>query len=702
MTLSETASSRWSAVEGLPFPLGPTRLEEESAYNFAIYSKHAESMTLLLYTERDIVNPVWAYRFDYLKNKTGRVWHCRIPFAAMQGASYYAYSVKGPAPNGRYAWHTFDGDKILLDPYAKSVFFPPNFDRLASTQPGSNAGKAPLGVLTGDSEPFDWKSDHCPRHEADAVIYELHVGGFTSNPNSGVADQARGTFAGLVEKIPYLKDLGATVVELMPVFQYDPADGNYWGYMPLNFFSPHHGYLSDHAVKAQHNEVRDMIKALHQADIEVVLDVVYNHTGEGDHTGPVFSYKGIDNSTYYLMADRPDAPYENFSGTGNTLNTANRAVRKMIMDSVRHWAHEMHVDGFRFDLASLFTRNPDGSVNANDVPLLSDMASDPTMAHLRLIAEPWDAAGLYQLGRAFPGIMACQWNGRYRDDLRRFVKGDPGMVPALMRRLYGSDDLFPDDRMNAYHPHQSVNYLASHDGFTLYDLVAYNRKRNWANGHGNTDGMVENHSWNCGWEGDEGAPPEVVKLRKQQIRNFCCLLFLSNGTPMFRAGDEFMHTQAGNNNPYNQDNVTGWIDWDRLHANPDMFRFFKLMIAFRKAHPSLARSRFWRGDVRWYGTGSEPDFGYESRSLAFALHGGSQQDLDIYVMINAWWEELTFQIQEGAANVWRRVIDTSLESPFDFFEPGNESTIQFLQYRVPGRAIVVLVRDQDQGDRNEN
>ena len=702
MTSAQTASPRWAATEGLPFPLGSTRMEKEGAYNFALYSKHAQSITLLLYTESNIVDPIFEYQFDYLKNKTGRVWHCRIPFAAMQGASYYAYSVKGPAPNGLLEWHTFDGDKILLDPYAKSVFFPPTFDRLASTQPGSNAGKAPLGVLTGDSEPFDWQSDHCPRHEADAVIYELHVGGFTSNPNSGVADQARGTFAGLVEKIPYLKDLGVTVVELMPVFQYDPADGNYWGYMPLNFFSPHHDYLSDHAVKAQHNEVRDMIKALHQADIEVILDVVYNHTGEGDHTGPVYSYKGIDNSTYYLMADRPDAPYENFSGTGNTLNTANRAVRKMIMDSVRHWAHEMHVDGFRFDLASLFTRNPDGSVNANDVPLLSDMASDPTMAHLRLIAEPWDAAGLYQLGRAFPGIMACQWNGRYRDDLRRFVKGDPGMVPALMRRLYGSDDLFPDDRMNAYHPHQSVNYLASHDGFTLYDLVAYNRKRNWANGHGNTDGMVENHSWNCGWEGDEGAPPEVVKLRKQQIRNFCCLLFLSNGTPMFRAGDEFMHTQAGNNNPYNQDNVTGWIDWDRLHANPDMFRFFKLMIAFRKAHPSLARSRFWRGDVRWYGTGSEPDFGYESRSLAFALHGGSQQDLDIYVMINAWWEELTFQIQEGAANVWRRVIDTSLESPFDFFEPGNESTIQCLQYRVPGRAIVVLVRDQDQGDRNEN
>ncbi|MCO6411233.1 MAG: glycogen debranching enzyme, partial [Thiogranum sp.] len=486
MTFPETASSRWAATEGLPFPLGPTRVETEDACNFALYSKHAQSVTLLLYAEGDIVNPVLAYRFDYLKNKTGRVWHCRIPLVSMRGASYYAYSVDGPTPNGRFEWHGFDRDKILLDPYAKSVFFPPAFDRLAAARPGSNAGNAPLGVLTGDSERFDWQGDHRPRHEADTFIYELHVGGFTRNPNSGVRDAARGTFAGLTEKIPYLKDLGVTVVELMPVFQYDPSDGNYWGYMPLNFFSPHHGYVSDHTVKAQHNEVRDMIKALHQADIEVVLDVVYNHTGEGDHTGPVYSYKGIDNSTYYLMADRSDAPYENFSGTGNTLNTANRAVRKMIMDSARHWAREMHVDGFRFDLASLFTRNPDGSVNANDVPLLSDMASDPDLAHLRLIAEPWDAAGVYQLGRAFPGIMACQWNGRYRDDLRRFVKGDPGMVPALMRRLYGSDDLFPDDRMNAYHAHQSVNHITSHDGFTLYDLVAYNQKRNWANGHGNT------------------------------------------------------------------------------------------------------------------------------------------------------------------------------------------------------------------------
>ena len=648
-------------------------------------------MALLLYAENDLVRPVLVYHFDYLRNKSGRIWHCRVPSTAMNGAAYYAYRVDGPAPAGRFEWHRFDSDKILLDPYAKSVFFPTAFDRLAAVRPGSNAGKAPLGVLAGDDKSFEWKLDRRPRHEATAIIYELHVGAFTANPKSEVPSEARGKYRGVIEKIPYLRELGVTIVELMPVFQFDPSGDDYWGYSPLNFFAPHHGYLSGSAISSQHNEFREMVKALHEADIEVVIDVVYNHTCEGDHTGPVYSYKGIDNSTYYLISSRPDSPYENFSGTGNTLNCANRAVRKMIMDSVRHWACEMRVDGFRFDLASVFTRNTDGSINMDDAPLLSDMASDPDLAGLRLIAEPWDAAGVYQLGRGFPGIMTCQWNGRFRDEVRCFVKGDPGMVPTLMRRLYGSDDLFPDDRMNAYHPHQSVNYIASHDGFTLYDLVAYNEKRNWANGHGNTDGPGENYSWNCGWEGDESVPQEVLKLRKRQIKNFCCLLFLSNGTPMFRAGDEFMQTQGGNNNPYNQDNETSWLDWRRLDANPDIFRFFKLMIAFRKAHPSLARSRFWREDVHWYGVGPHTDLSFDSRSLAFALRGASQADDDLYVMINAYWEDLDFEIQVGAAADWRRAIDTSLDSPLDFLEPGNEAPLQSLHYRVAARSVVTLV-----------
>ena len=330
----------------------------------------------------------------------------------------------------------------------------------------------------------------------------------------------------------------------------------------------------------------------------------------------------------------------------------------------------MHVDGFRFDLASVFSRNTDGSLNWGHAPIFSEIAADPVLGQLRLIAEPWDT-GAYQLGRGFPGITWLQWNGRFRDDVRRFVKGDPGMVPDLMRRIYGSDDFFPDSRADAYHAYQSVNYVTSHDGFTLYDLVAYNQKRNWANGNNNQDGMDDNYSWNCGHEGDEGAPAEVLALRRKQVKNFFCLLMLSNGTPMFRAGDEFLNTQFGNNNPYNQDNTTGWLDWSQLQTNQDIFRFFKNMISFRKSHPALGRSRFWREDVAWYGTGPRADLSYDSRSLAFCLHGASQNDDDIYVMINAYWEELEFHIQEGTSQEWTRIVDTALPSPDDFSEGGD-------------------------------
>ncbi len=693
MAPASASRHRWGGEEGLPFPLGVSWIESEQAYNFALYSKHAERVTLLLFGDDDLVTPALSRRLEYLANKSGRVWHCRIPAGETRGARYYAYSIDGPAPAGRFDWHSFDPDKILLDPYAKSIFFPATFDRQAAMRPGSNAGKAPLGLVSADAGGFDWGRDRAPRHESDAVIYELHVGGFTRNPDSGVSPEAQGTYRGVVEKIPYLKELGVTVVELMPVFQYDPQEGNYWGYNPLSFFAPHHGCACTRDACDQHNEFRAMVKALHAADIEVVLDVVYNHTGEGDQRGPVYSFKGIDNSTYYLISGRPDAPYENFSGTGNSLNCANRYVRKMILDSMRYWVRDMHVDGFRFDLASVFARNPDGSINWEDPAIFGDIASDPDLANLRLIAEPWDAAGAYQLGRSFPGLLWSQWNGKFRDDVRCFVRGDRGMVPALMQRLYGSDDLFPDDRMNACHPYQSVNYVTAHDGFTLYDLVSYTEKRNWANGHGNTDGPVENYNWNCGWEGDGNVPAEVVRLRQRQARNLCCLLLLSNGIPMLRAGDEFLQTQGGNNNPYNQDNETSWLDWRRLEANRDIFRFVRQMIGFRKAHPSLCRSRFWREDVRWYGVGPAVDMSDDSHSLAVCLHGGSQRDDDLYVMINGDRRELTFVLQEGPAAAWSRVVDTSLESPRDFCEPADEARLASERHIVAPRSVVVLVRN---------
>lgn len=688
----EAGVARWAQSEGSPFPLGVTWIAEEQAYNFALYSKHAERVTLLLYRAEDVAAPICTYQFDPGKNKSGRVWHCRLPHAAMPNARYYAYTIDGPPADGRFEYHHFDPQKILFDPYAKALYFPSTFDRHAAMQSGANTGKAPLGLLVTDNISFDWGEDHCPRHDTDMIIYELHVKGFTYHPSAGVRSAHRGTYRGVIEKIPYLSALGVTAVELMPVFQYDPQEGNYWGYMPLNFFAPHHVYASTLAACNQHQEFRAMVKALHDAHIEVILDVVYNHTGEGDHTGPVYSCKGIDNSTYYLISAHPDRPYADFSGTGNTLNCANRYVRKMILDSLRYWVTEMHVDGFRFDLASIFSRTSDGTINLEEPPIFGDIVADPELARVRLIAEPWDAAGAYQLGRSFPGIMWRQWNGRFRDEVRRFVRGDAGMVGALMRRLYGSDDLFPDDRLNAYHPYQSVNYVTAHDGFTLYDLVAYTHKRNWANGHDNTDGLAEEYSWNCGWEGDDHVPAAVFRLRKQQVKNFCCLLFLANGTPMLRAGDEFLQTQAGNTNPYNQDNATSWLNWEKLHIHQDVFRFCRGMIAFRKAHPSLSRSRFWRDDIRWYGVGSRVDWSAASRSFAFCLHGASQGDSDLYVMINASPEDLQFCVQEGCPEEWTRIVDTSRDSPEDICEPDNALHLSSQDYTVSARSVVVLIR----------
>jgi isoamylase len=676
----------WYRSEGTPYPTGVTWIEAERAYNFTIYSRQATAVTLLLYSAADLFNPLVRIALGYLKNKSGRVWHCRVPQSQIGAARYYAYSIDG-AWDPRHG-DRFDPHKVLLDPYARRIFFPPGFSRDASRGPGSNAGKAPLAQLP-QNDRFEWGNDARPRHTSDMLIYEMHVRGFTRRDNSGVSPDARGTYAGVIEKIPYLKDLGVTVVELLPVFQFDPDEGNYWGYMPLGFFAPHHGYSSSQ-FDGGFAEFRAMVKALHEAGIEVILDVVYNHTTEGDEDGPTYNFRGIDNSTYYLL-DSDMSHYRDDTGTGNVLRSAHPKVRKLILDSLRFWVREMHVDGFRFDLASIFTRRDDGSIDLGQPAVIADITGDEDLAGIHLIAEPWDLRS-YELGRSFPGHMWAQWNGCFRDDVRAFLKGDNGKVGALMSRIYGSDDLFPDDRAEAYHPYQSINFVTSHDGFCLYDLVAYNSKHNQANGQNNQDGTDNNLSWNCGWEGDKDVPADVVELRKQQVRNFCCLLFLSNGTPMFCAGDEFMNTQGGNNNPYNQDNPTTWLNWDLLERNRDIFRFFKSMIAFRKAHPSLGRSRFWRDDIKWYGVGKDVDFSDGSHTLAFCLHGASQQDEDIYVMINAYWENLDFVVQEGQPAEWKRVVDTSLASPFDFAAPGTEPPLASASYKVKARSIVVLIR----------
>jgi glycogen operon protein len=670
--------------DGAPTPLGATWLPEEQAWNFALYSRHATGVTLLLYGRDDPVAPVLELALDPARHKTGRIWHCRVPVARAPGATLYAYRVSGPRHLDE--GHRFDPDKILLDPYARAVCFPAGYSRDACSAPGPTDGGAPLGALPGEEPPFDWGRDPRPHHAHDAVIYELHVKGFTARANSGVPADRRGTFAGLIEKIPYLKELGVTLVELLPIHQFDPQEGNYWGYMTLNFMAPHHAYAAgDDAAR----EFRDLVRALHEAGIEVVLDVVYNHTSESGEHGPTYSFRGIDNRSYYLL--QPDLrTYVNDTGCGNTTRCANPATRALVLSSLQRWARDFRVDGFRFDLASIFTRNGDGTINTTDPPLVAEIGFLASSLGLRLIAEAWDISA-YQLGRGFPGLLWMQWNGRYRDDLRGFVKGDPGLVGALMCRLYGSDDLFPGTVAHACRPQQSVNFVTAHDGFCLYDLVSYHDKRNRANGHDNTDGANDNRGWNCGWEGDEGAPPDVRALRTRQVKNFCCLLMLSNGVPMFGAGDEFLQTQGGNNNPYNQDNETTWLDWDLLARNRDVFRFFQRMIAFRKAHPSIGRGRFWRDDVTWYGVTGAPDLSPDSRTLAYCLRGASERDADLYVMINAYWEPLRFRIEAAAPTIWRRVVDTSLPSPADILDPGAEVDVDRAFYDVGPRSVVVLV-----------
>jgi isoamylase len=655
----------WDREGGLG-PPGAIWLDEQQAWNFALYSRHARGVTLLLYGESDLVQPLFELPLDPLQNKTARIWHCLVEQKTAPSACYYAYRVEGP-------WnpsigHRYDATKVLFDPYAEKLFFPPNFSREAAKQPGRNDGRAILGVLPRCEKPFEWGASPSPRHTHDAVVYELHVKGFTARDNSGVTQEHRGKFLGLIEKIPYLKELGVTVVELLPVQQFDPQEANYWGYMTLSFFAPHQGY----AVSDGTAEFRQMVRAFHEAGIEVWMDVVYNHTCEGDTTGPTYSYRGMDDSSYYSLGRGGD--YRNYSGCGNTTNCAHPIVRALVLRSVQHWAQRMGVDGFRFDLASIFARSEDGSINTESPPIALEMSAAGLEFNLRLIAEAWDIDA-YLLGRSFPGLAWRQWNGKFRDDIRSFVRGDPGMTGALMQRLYGSDDLFPDGPGDVCRPYQSVNYITAHDGFCLYDLVSYNTKHNEANGHGNTDGPDDNRSWNCGWEGDYGAPADVVTLRKRQVKNFFTLLMLANGTPMFCAGDEFLNTQCGNNNPYNQDNETTWLHWSLLEKNRDMFRFFQYMIGFRKARPWIARSRYWREDVHWYGAEGPVDLG--SHTLAYCLHG----ERNLYAMINAFWEPVVFQIQEGKD--WTRMVDTSRDDLVA--EP-----ISSLTYSLEPRSIVVL------------
>jgi glycogen operon protein len=669
----------WSRIEGSALPLGATWVPSERGYNFSIYSKNATAVSLLFYQAPDFTAPAKVFRFGFPTNKTSRVWHLFVPAAELGEARYYAYKLGGPIDPVR--GDRFDDSKILLDPYARRIFLPPDFSRSAACEPGPDDGKAPLGILPERTFETAVAQTGTLRHTHDLVIYELHVRNFTKHPSSKLSDETRGTYAGISGMIPYLKDLGVTAVELMPINQNDPQEGSQWGYMPLGFFAPHHLYAKHANAHSALGECREMVETLHHAGIEVILDVVYNHTTEGDRTGPTYCFRGIDNSTYYALDPNDLSQYVNFSACGNDLRTAHPLVRKLVIDSLHYWATELDIDGFRFDLASIFMRDNSGSINYDDPAIIAEITGY-LAKNVRLIAEPWqgEPGSGYVLGRSFPGLGWQQWNGKFRDDIRGFVKGDNGLVSAVMSRLYGSTDLFPDDLANASRPSQSVNFVTCHDGVCLNDLVCYTNN--------------SQKSWNCGWEGDSDVPEDVIAVRKRQVKNFCCLLMLANGTPMFRAGDEFLNTQHGDPNPYSRDDENVWLDWSRLEVNQEIFRFFKNMIAFRKAHPSIGRSGFWGDDVCWYGVTGQPDLSYDSHTVAFFLNGSEVGDDDLYVMINAFWEDLDFVVQEGAAKEWLCVIDTSRSTPKEISEPDRGEPLSSISYKVAARSVVVLMRSR--------
>jgi glycogen operon protein len=522
----------------------------------------------------------------------------------------------------------------------------------------------------------------------------MHVRGFTQNPNSGVAAGARGTFAGLIEKLPYLADLGVTAVELLPVFEFDVQDCppglvNYWGYAPVSFFATHHGYSSRQDPLGPVDEFRDMVKACHRAGIEVILDVVFNHTAEGDDRGPTFCFRGVDNETYYIL-ENGGSKYANYSGCGNTINSNNPIVRRMILDSLRYWVQEMHVDGFRFDLASVLARDATGQVLPNP-PVLWDIESDPALAGTKLIAEAWDAAGLYQVGN-FVGDSWKEWNGRFRDDVRDFFRGAKDSVTRLADRLVGSPQIYGHEQREA---EQSVNFITCHDGFTLADVVAYNDKHNEENLEGNRDGNCDNRSWNCGVEGPSG-DPAVEALRNRQVKNCLTVTLLSLGVPMILMGDEVRRTQRGNNNAYCQDNPLSWFDWSLVSTHADVHRFVKLLLSRRilrsaehERHRRTLNDLLREANWGWHGVKtSKPDWGQDSHSLAFSAEL-PDEGLRFYWILNAYWEPLDFQLP-AATGTWRRWIDTALDSPYDIVEWQSAPPHPSHAYRAAERSVVVL------------
>jgi len=675
--------------QGKSHPLGATVYPE--GVNFSVLSKSATAVELLLFDRVDDPRPERVISLDPRRNRTYHYWHCFVP--GIERGQLYGYRAVGPFDPERGL--RFDSQKVLLDPYGRSVATPKGYSRKAASRFGDNTAVAMKGVVV-DPITYDWEGDRPLRRPlSQAVIYELHVAGFTRHPSSGLPPEKRGTYAGLIEKIPYLQDLGVTAVELLPVFQFDEQDCpeglvNYWGYCPVSFFAPHNTYSSRKDPLGVLDEFRDMVKALHRAGIEVILDVVYNHTAEGNHEGPTLCFRGLENSVYYIL-EQDRSRYANYTGTGNTLNANQPIVRRLILDSLHYWVEEMHVDGFRFDLASILSRDESGRPLENP-PVLWDIQSDPVLAGTNLIAEAWDAAGLYQVG-TFIGDSWKEWNGRFRDDVRSFVKGDSVTVSRLAARLLGSPDIYGHEERE---PEQSINFVTCHDGFTLNDLVSYNQKHNEANRENNRDGANDNLSWNCGVEGPTD-DREVERLRNRQVKNFFAVTLLSLGTPMLLMGDEVRRTQRGNNNAYCQDNEISWLDWALLDRHRDVHRFVKMLIDFRsrrdlsREETGLSLNQLLRqGEIRWHGVKlNQPDWSDESHSLAATLRSLKGSYL-LHFMLNAYWEPLAFELPPPEGPGWYRLVDTFLESPDEICDLPAAPVVEPLTYLVQPRAVVLL------------
>ncbi len=669
---------------GLSFPLGAE--VSDGGVNFALYAPRARLVELVLFDAHDS-RPDQVLPFDPARHRQGVYWCAFAP--GLRAGQRYGFRVHGawdPARGLR-----FDAQKLLLDPYARCVSLE-RYQRTEAEQKGNNAERAPVAVVV-DPRAYDWEGDRpLGRSRKAALIYELHIGGFTRHPSSAVPEALRGTFRGAIERLSWLRELGVTAVQLMPIQQFDPQDAppgleNYWGYSPMAYFAPHSGYASGTDPQDVVNEFREFVKAAHREGIEVILDVVFNHTCEGNSKGPTLSFRGLANDVYYILRD-DRSRYADFTGCGNTLNANHTVVRRLILDCLRYWVREMHVDGFRFDLASALTRGESGEPLPK-APLIADIASDPQLAACRLIAEAWDAGGLYQVGR-FGGPRWAELNGKFRDDVRRFVIGDSHSVAPLAQRIVGSPDLYAASGRSVQH---GVNFLTSHDGFTLHDLSSYSHKHNLANGENNRDGHDANYSWNCGVEGPTGHPLIAI-LRLRQTKNLISLLLLSQGTPFWLMGDELQRTQQGNNNAYCQNNPVSWLDWSPMRHHAGLLRFLQELWKLRRRLRLFAQTTPWTeapAMLTWHGVRlGRPDWSDASHSLAYSLRlpDGSEH---LHVLLNAFWEALVFELPPLPPDrAWHRIVHTGLSAPEDIYPPGKAPQIWEAQIELPTRSICVL------------